>query len=129
VIAAFMALLAEKPIEKIGLSEIARAAGVSLSELRGLFGSTLAILAAQMKETDRAVLAAEDADMAEEPARERLFDVLMRRLELLEPHKAAVRSLTRLRSEGPLERQAEHSVGSAYVTGARLCSYCGLRSK
>jgi len=101
VIAAFMALLAEKPIEKIGLSEIARAAGVSLSELRGLFGSTLAILAAQMKETDRAVLAAEDADMAEEPARERLFDVLMRRLELLEPHKAAVRSLTRSATRNP----------------------------
>jgi hypothetical protein len=31
--------------------------------------------------------------MAEEPPRERLFDVLMRRLEALAPHKAAVRSL------------------------------------
>ena len=33
--------------------------------------------------------------MAEESPRERLFDVLMRRLELLEPRKAAVRSLLR----------------------------------
>ena len=46
IIDAFMALLAEKPIEKIGLAEIARGAGVSLSDLRGAFGSTFAILAA-----------------------------------------------------------------------------------
>ncbi len=85
-------------------------AGVSLAELRNLFGSTLAILAAQVKETDRAVLAGSDADMAEEPPRERLFDVLMRRIEVLAPHKAAVRSLrplgrpqsrSRLRAQRP----------------------------
>ena len=101
IIAAFMSLLADKPIERIGLAEIAREADVSLVELRDLFGSTLAILAAQIKEPDRAVLAADAADMAEEPPRERLFDVLMRRLEVLEPHKAAVRSLTRSASRNP----------------------------
>ena len=101
IIAAFMSLLADKPIEQIGFAGIAREAGVSLVELRDLFGSTLAILAAQIKETDRAVLAADAADMAEEPPRERLFDVLMRRLEVLEPHKAAVRSLTRSASRNP----------------------------
>jgi AcrR family transcriptional regulator len=101
IIAAFMTLLADKPIEQIGFAGIAREAGVSLVELRDLFGSTLAILAAQIKETDRAVLAADAADMAEEPPRERLFDVLMRRLEVLEPHKAAVRSLTRSASRNP----------------------------
>src|SRR5438270_14070315 len=78
VIDAFMTLLAEKPIERIGFAEIAQRARVSLSELRELFGSTLAILAAQVKETDRAVLAGGEADMAEEPPRERLFDVPMR---------------------------------------------------
>jgi hypothetical protein len=41
------------------------------------------------------VLSGGDADMAEEPPRERLFDVLMRRLEVLDGHKAAVRSLAR----------------------------------
>ena len=63
-----MALLAEKPIEQIGLAEIAERAGVSLAELRGEFGSTLAILAAHVKELDRKVLAGGDADMAEETA-------------------------------------------------------------
>jgi AcrR family transcriptional regulator len=101
IIDAFMALLAEKSIEQIGFAEIAKQAGVSLSELRETFGSTLSILAAQMKETDRAVLAGADDDMAEEPPRERLFDVLMRRLEVLAPHKAAVRSLTRSATRNP----------------------------
>ena len=83
IIEAFMALLAEQPIERIGLAEIAERAGVSLAELRGEFGSPLAILAAHVKELDRKVLAEVDPDMAEESPRERLFDVLMRRLELL----------------------------------------------
>ena len=93
VVAAFMALLADKAIERIGLAEIATRAGIPLSELRTMFDSTPAILAAHVKEIDRAVLAGSDADMAAEPPRERLFDVLMRRIEVLAPHKAAMRSL------------------------------------
>src|SRR6185312_4492154 len=90
---ALMALLAEHSFEKIGLAEVAGRAGIKLSQLRAEFGSTLAILAAHIKEIDRAVLAGGDSDMAEEPARERLFDVLMRRLEALAPHREAVRSI------------------------------------
>src|SRR5205085_10775165 len=95
IVVAFMALLAEKRIEQIGFAEIAARAGVSLAELRGRYASKLAILAAQIKEIDRQVLAGGDADMAEEPPRERLFDVLMRRIEALSSHKEAVRSLAR----------------------------------
>jgi AcrR family transcriptional regulator len=95
IVAALMALLAENPIEQIGLSDVAARAGVSLSELRNEFGSLLAILAAHVKEIDRIVLDGIDASLAEEPARERLFDVLMRRLEALAPYRAAVRSLMR----------------------------------
>ena len=101
IIAAFMALLAEKPIEQIGLAEIAREAGVSLGQLRGEFASTLAIVAAHIKAIDRAVLAEDLSDMAEEPPRERLFDVLMRRLEILGPHRQAIRSLLRSAGRNP----------------------------
>ena len=101
IIAAFMALLAEKRFEEIGLAEIAEAAGVSLAEFRGEFASPLAILAAHIKDTDRAVLAADFSDMAEELPRERLFDVLMRRLEILAPHREAARSLLRSASRNP----------------------------
>ena len=101
IIEAFMALLAEQPIEKIGLAEIAEGAGVSLAELRGHFSSSIAILAAHVKELDRQVLAGGDADMEQEDPRERLFDVLMRRLDLLAPHKEAVRSLMRSARRDP----------------------------
>jgi AcrR family transcriptional regulator len=90
---ALMALLAEHSFEQIGLAEVAGRAGLKLTQLRAEFGSSLAILAAHIKDIDRAVLAGGDADMAEEPARERLFDVLMRRLEALGPYKDAVRSI------------------------------------
>jgi AcrR family transcriptional regulator len=90
---ALMALLAEHSFEKIGLAEVAGKAGIKLSQLRGEFGSTLAILAAHIKDFDRAVLAGGDGDMAEESARDRLFDVLMRRLDALAPYKEALRSL------------------------------------
>jgi AcrR family transcriptional regulator len=95
VIAALLALLEDKPFEEIGLPELATTAGLTLAELRAEYSSTLAVLAAWIKETDRAVLAGGDADMAEEPPRERLFDVLMRRLEVLTPSKGAIRSLAR----------------------------------
>ena len=95
IIESFMDLLGRKPIEEIGFAEIAAGAGTSLTQLRGLFGSKLAILAGHIKQIDQRVLAGGDGEMAEESPRERLFDVLMRRIELLEPRKAAVRSLMR----------------------------------
>jgi len=98
---AMMALLAEHSFEEIGLAEVAGRAGLKLSELRGEFGSPLAIVAAHIKDIDRAVLAGSTADMAEEPARERLLDVLMRRLEALAPYKQAVHSLMRSARRSP----------------------------
>ncbi len=92
---ALMALLAEHSLDEIGLAEVAGRAGLKLSQLRAEFGSTLAILAAHIKDIDRQVLDGGDADMTEEPVRERLFDVLMRRLEALAPYKDAVRSILR----------------------------------
>jgi AcrR family transcriptional regulator len=101
IVAALLALLADKPIERIGLAEIAHEAGVSLVQLRGAFGSPLAILAAHIKDVDRAVLGEDLSDMEEEPPRERLFDVLMRRLEKLNPHRQAIRSLLRSARRSP----------------------------
>ena len=98
---ALLALLSEHSFEQIGLAEVAGRAGLKLSQLRAEFGSTLAILAGHIKDIDRAVLAGGDTDMAEEPARERLFDVLMRRLEALAPYKDAVRSIMRSARRNP----------------------------
>jgi AcrR family transcriptional regulator len=90
---AFMALLAERRFEDIGLAEVGGRAGLKLSQLRAEFGSTLGIYAAHVKRIDEAVLDGADDEMTEETHRERLFDVLMRRIEKLAPHKEAVRSI------------------------------------
>ena len=101
IIAALMALLAEKRFEEIGFGDLAARADVSLAVLRGEFASKLAILAAHMKELDRKVLAGGEDDMADEPPRERLFDVLMRRIEAMAPYREATRSLLRSASCNP----------------------------
>jgi AcrR family transcriptional regulator len=101
IVEAFMALLDTRPIGEIEFGDIAARADVSLPELRNLFGSKLAILAAYLKEIDRRVLAGIDADSADEEPRERLFDVLMRRIDALTPHKAGVRSLANSARRNP----------------------------
>ena len=101
IIDALMELLAEERIEDIGFGAIARRAGLTLADCRAEFRSVLAVLAAYTKEVDRQVLAGGDSDTAEEPPREQLFDVLMRRLEILAPHRDAVRSLLRSARRDP----------------------------
>jgi AcrR family transcriptional regulator len=101
IIEALLTLLADRPIERVGLGDIAAEAGVSLVDLRGEFSSVLSMLAAHMKEIDRQVLSEDFSDMSEEPVRERLFDILMKRLEAHAPHKAAIRSLMRSSLRNP----------------------------
>jgi AcrR family transcriptional regulator len=101
IIAAFLGLLAEKSFETVGFADIAARAGVTLADIRSEFASTLGIYAAHVKAVDRQVLSSGDADVAEESPRERLFDVLLRRLDVLGPHKAAVRSLMRSARRNP----------------------------
>ena len=101
IIDAFLELLALHPFEEIGFAAIAQRSGLTLAQCRGEFGSTIGVLAGHLKDIDRAVLAGADIDMVDEPPRERLFDTLMRRLELLKPHKEAMRSLARSASRNP----------------------------
>lgn len=95
IVEAFMTLLAERAYERIDFGDVAARADLPLHRCRAEFDSLIGVLSAQMRAIDTKVLDGIDADMAEEPPRERLFDLLMRRLELLAPHKAAVRSLAR----------------------------------
>ena len=101
VVEAFLQLLAQTSFQQIGFAAVAARAGVPLADLRAEFNSTLEILAAFMRETDRQVLSGIDPELAEEPARERLFDVLMRRIEVLKPHREAIRSLARSARRDP----------------------------
>ena len=84
------------------LTDIAQQAKVSLAELYGHFPSKTAVLAAFLRRLDSAMLAGGDGDQAEESARERLFDVIMRRFDALAPHREAVRSILRDTGRDPV---------------------------
>ena len=93
IVEAFMALLGEKRFEAIGLGEIAERAGLTLADFRDAFDGKVSILADFVRRTDRAVLDGIEPPSAEESARDRLFDIVMRRLDILAPYKAALGSL------------------------------------
>lgn len=75
------------------VAAIARKAGVPLAELHPRYGSRAAILAAFMRRIDRAVVAADFAFAPEDTPRDRLFEVIMRRFDALQPHREALRRI------------------------------------
>lgn len=99
---ALMRLSAEQPWDDIEVGDVAREAGLSLAELRDLFPSKGAILGGLARTIDRKVLEGDTSDLAEEPTRERLFDVLMRRLDAMTPYKPALRRISEALRGDPL---------------------------
>ena len=93
IIDALLALAAEQPWNDIEIGDIAREAGVTLAEFRDAYPSKGAVLAGLARRIDKQVLEGTSEDLAEEPARERLFDVLMRRLDAMTPYKRALRRI------------------------------------
>jgi AcrR family transcriptional regulator len=90
VVAAAMTLAAERDWREIGLTDIAAAAGIKLSELLALYTSKAAIFDAFAKAIDRRVLAEFVPDAESSSVRDRLFDVLMQRFDALDPWKTAI---------------------------------------
>lgn len=95
ILAAATRLATERPWNDVTLVEIAQAARVDLAALYEAFPSKSAIIAGLMARADRQVMAGTDMGALDEPARERLLDAVLRRLEALEPHKPAIRSMMR----------------------------------
>ncbi len=90
IIDAALNLAAETAWRDISLAKIAEAADLPLSEVYPLFASKRAILAGYARRIDEAVMAGQEPDAREGGARDRLFDVMMRRFDALAPHKAAL---------------------------------------
>ena len=88
-------LAAERSWNTVSLADIAGAAKVSLAQLHKAYPSKSAIVAGCMRRIDEQVLGAMDPSTLSEPVHDRLLDVLMRRLDRLAPHKAAVGSMLR----------------------------------
>ncbi|MEE7464182.1 TetR family transcriptional regulator [Methylobacterium fujisawaense] len=107
---ALMRLAAEQPWNDIEVSDIAREAGLTLAELRDLFPSKGAVLGGLTRIIDRKVLEGDLTGLEEEPTRERLFDVLMRRLDAMEPYKPALRRIAYALRGEPLSMLALNGV-------------------
>ncbi len=106
VVDALMRLAADQPWDDIELADIALEAGITLSEMRDLFPSKGAILEGFTRTIDKKIIEGSNADLTGEPARERVFDVFMRRLDAMAPHKRALRRIAHAMRSDPLSLSA-----------------------
>lgn len=102
IVDALMTLAADRPYDDIEIPDICEKADLSLARFRACFPSKGAVLAAFSRRIDREVLDGTTDELAHEPARERLFDVYMRRIDALAPYKAALRRIAYAVRRDPL---------------------------
>jgi AcrR family transcriptional regulator len=127
IVDALMALAAERRFEEIAIHDIAERAGVSLADFRDAFPSKGAVLGGFTRRIDRAVLSHHDDELAREAPRERLFDVLMRRLDAMAPYKEALREIVGWLSRDPL---AALAINQSLVNSMRfMLEASGLESE
>ncbi|MDB5488764.1 MAG: uncharacterized protein JWQ58_2479 [Reyranella sp.] len=100
---AFLGLIAEKGYADVALRDVAQAAGLGFADLYRLHPDKISLAAAFMARIDLEVLAGTPSSIdPEETARDRLFDVMMRRYDTLKPHRAALRALRRASTRDPM---------------------------
>ncbi len=100
VISAALDLAAGEGWRSVAMAAIAAKAGLTLAQVHGAFPSKAAIVEGFLGRIDAQVLAGGEGDGdgdedAGDSARDRLFDVLMRRFDALNPHTAAVAAIIR----------------------------------
>jgi ubiquinone biosynthesis protein COQ9 len=94
VIAAAFRLAETRPWGDITLLDIADAANVRLTDLKAVTSTKSDLIAAFMTAVDDAVVQAAPKRDATQPVRDRLFEVIMGRFDLLAPYKVALQSMT-----------------------------------
>ena len=100
---AFLQRVSEKDFANVTLREVAEAAGLSLADLYRLYPDKVALVGAFMARIDAIVLAGTPSrNDPEETARDRLFDVMMRRYDALRPHRAALGAIRRAATRDPM---------------------------
>jgi AcrR family transcriptional regulator len=91
IVDALMKLAGERQFEDVSIRDICDEAGVTLAEFRDSFPSKGAALAGFSRRIDHAVLTQSGEELADENPRERLFDILMRRLEAMAPYREGLK--------------------------------------
>lgn len=112
IVEALMELAAEREWDDFGIADVSQRAGISLADFRDAFPSKGAALAAFSRKIDRVVLASSGTALADESTRERLFDVLMRRLDALAPYKLGLQSVAEWVRRDPLAAAALNGVAT-----------------
>jgi AcrR family transcriptional regulator len=97
IIAATLRLAAERPWDDVLMKDIADAAAIDLAALRREFPSKAAILSAFSRAVDDAVLTSAPKFTGSENARDRIFDVVMARFDVLAPYKEALKNIAAAR--------------------------------
>jgi AcrR family transcriptional regulator len=110
IVEALMGLASERRWEDISLTDVAERAGLTLSEFRDHFPSKGAVLAAFSRMIDKQVLDGTAEDLLGEPAKERLFDVLMRRLDAMAPYREGLRGVLEWARRDPISAAALNQV-------------------
>ena len=102
-----LSLAGELGWPSVTLQLIGKTANVPLSEVSAIFSSKWDILEAFRERTDLLLTAGKSANLSWQSAKDRLFDILMARIEIIEPWKAGIGSIAR------------HAVAQP-ITGIRL---------
>lgn len=97
-----MKLAAEGRWRNLSLAEIADEAKLPLAKVYPVYPSKQAILNTVLRRVDATVIAAEEPAAREGPARDRLFDVLMRRFDALLPYREAIATIIDAQARDPL---------------------------
>lgn len=122
IIAATLRLAAAKPWDDVLMKDIAEAAAIDLAALRKEFPSKSAILSAFMRSVDDAVLVSAPKFTGAENARDRIFDVVMARFDVLAPYKDALKSIAAAR---PMDMEL---VRRAMASQAWMLHAAGVRT-
>jgi ubiquinone biosynthesis protein COQ9 len=107
-------MAATRAWNEVKLADIAAEAEMPLSELAGLIGGKADILRFYGRQLDARMLASLETEPVTGTPHDRVFDILMRRLELMDADKAAIRSI--------MQTPAATLTGYATLAGSLLQS-------
>jgi AcrR family transcriptional regulator len=117
IIDATMALIAAGGWRNVSLAAVAEETGLTILQVYQVFPSRTAILCGFFRRIDEAALAAPvEAETGERP-RDRMFDLLMRRFDALQPYRAP---LTALRRDLPFDPLSALAAAAALLCSMRL---------
>ncbi len=130
IVDAALKLSAERGWAAVTLDDIAAAAKLDADEVYRLTPTKSAVLNAFARRTDLAVLESqpeEDEQEADVSTHDRLFDILMRRFEVLRPDRAALGILCRDLPRDPISLVG--AIPQAHCSFARMLEAAGVSAK